>query len=55
MRAVYLGHAAFYEDKTCFGVCPYVDQRGNLSFIMHIKVKQVLCYFLIISGVCRIL
>ena len=34
-----LGHAAFYEDETRYGVCPYADLRGNLSFIVHVKVK----------------
>jgi len=29
---VYLGHAAFYEDETRYGVCPYTDQHGNLIF-----------------------
>ena len=33
MRA-YLGHAAFYEDETRYGVCPYADLRGNLSVIV---------------------
>jgi len=34
-----LGHAAFYEDETRYGVCPYADLRGNLSFIVRVKVK----------------
>ena len=34
-----LGHAAFYEDETRYGVCPYADQRGNLSFVVCVKVK----------------
>ena len=25
-----LGHAAFYEDETRYGVCPYADLRGIL-------------------------
>ena len=40
----YLGHAAFYEDETRYEVFPYADQRGNLSFIVRVKVKWVLCY-----------
>ena len=28
---VYLGHAAFYEDETRYGVCPYTGQREILS------------------------
>ena len=35
----YLGHAAFYEDETRYGACPYADLRGNLSFIVRVKVK----------------
>ena len=35
----YLGHAAFYEDETHYGVFPYADQRGNLSFVVRVKVK----------------
>ena len=36
--------AAFYEDETCNGVCPCADQRGNLSFIVHVTTicKQAL-------------
>ena len=34
-----LDHAAFYEDETRYGVCPYADLRGNLSFVVCIKVK----------------
>ena len=33
-------------EETCYGVCPYTDQRGNL---VCIKVKWVLCYFIIVS------
>ena len=47
-----LGHAAFYEDKTYCGVCLYADQRGNLSFIVRVKVNWVLCKA---CGICRIL
>jgi len=43
---VYLGHAAFYEDETRYVVYPYADQR---SFIVCVKVKWVLCYFVIAS------
>jgi len=34
-----LGHAALYEDETHYGVCPYADLRGNLSFTVRVKVK----------------
>jgi len=34
-----LGYAAFYEDKTYYGVCPYADQHGNFSFIVRVKVN----------------
>ena len=44
-----LGHAAFYEDETHYGIFPYADQRENLSFIVCVKVKWVLCYFVIVS------
>ena len=50
-----LGHAVFYEDETRYGVYPYA---GNLSFIMRVKVKWVLCYFVIVSRpvayICRV-
>ena len=36
---VHLGHAVFYEDETRYGVCPYADQRGNLSFVVRVRVK----------------
>ena len=44
-----LGHAAFYEDESRYEVCPYTDQRGDLSFVVCVKVKWVLCYFVIVS------
>ena len=47
-----LGHAAFYEDKTYYGVCPYADQHGNLSFIVRVRVIWALCKA---CGICRIL
>ena len=42
-------HATFFEDETHYGVCPYADQHGNLSFIVCVKVKWVLCYFVMVS------
>ena len=44
-----LGHAAFYEDETRYGDCPYADLRGNLSFIVRVKVKRVVFNFVIVS------
>ena len=37
------------QDETHYGVFPYANQRGNLSFIVCVKVKWVLCYFVIVS------
>jgi len=35
-----LGYAVFYKDETRYGVCPYADQRGNLCFIVCVKVSE---------------
>ena len=50
-----LGPAAFYEDETRYGVCPYANQRGNLSFIVCAKSSVLFCNRLKAYGVCRAL
>ena len=39
----YLGHVTFYEDETRDGVCPYADQRGDLSFAVRVSEFCVIC------------
>ena len=45
---VYLGFASSTKMNSPW-VYSYADQRGNLSFTVHVKVKWVLCYFVIVS------